>query len=84
MDEGHTVDLIYRNFAKAFGSVFHRFPLARLKPSVIDGGVLSGIKPYNSGRSCQIQIDGVLLEEVPCLSGAPQGSVIGSLFFCYT
>ncbi len=30
LDEGHTVDLVYLDFAKAFDSVNHRFLLARL------------------------------------------------------
>ncbi len=34
-----------------------------------------------SHRSYQVQIDGVLSEDAPCLSGVPQGSVIGPLLF---
>ncbi len=79
LDEGHTVDLVYLDFAKAFGSVNHRFPLAKLKSSGIDGAVLNWIKSYLSNRSYQVQIDGVLTEEAPCHSGVPQGSVIGPL-----
>ncbi len=44
MDEGHTVDLVYLDFAKAFDSVDHRFLLAKLKSSCIDGSVLNSIK----------------------------------------
>ncbi len=33
-DEGHTVDVIYLDFAKAFDSVNHRFILAKLKSLV--------------------------------------------------
>ncbi len=40
LDEGHTVDLVYLDFAKAFDSVNHRFLLAKLKSSGIDGAVL--------------------------------------------
>ncbi len=39
------------------------------------------IKSYLSNRSYQVQIDGVLFEEAPCLSGVPQGSVLGPLLF---
>ncbi len=31
MDERHTVDVIYLDFAKAFASVNHRFILAKMK-----------------------------------------------------
>ncbi len=83
LDEGHTVDLVYLDFAKAFDSVNHRFILATLKSSVIIGAVLNWIKSYLSNRSYQVQIGGVLSEEAHCLSGVPQGSVIGPLLFCY-
>ncbi len=41
MDEGHTVDLVSLDFAKAFDSVNHRFLPARMKSSGIDGAVLN-------------------------------------------
>ncbi len=78
------MDLVYLDFAKAFDSVNHRFLLAKLKASGIDGAVLNWIKSYLSSRSYQVQIDGILSEEAPCHSGVPQGSVIGPLLFCYT
>ncbi len=46
-----------------------------------DGDVLNWIKSYLSNRSYQVQIDGAHFEEAPCLSGVPQGSVIGPLLF---
>ncbi len=60
LDEGHTVDLVYLDFTKAFNSVNHRFLLAKLKASEIDGAVLNWIKLYLSNRSYQVQIDGIL------------------------
>ncbi len=82
LDEGHTVDLVYFDFAEAFDSVNHRFLLAKLRSYGIDGAVLNKIKFYLSNRSYQVQIDGFFSKEVPCLSGDPQGSVIGPLLFC--
>ncbi len=38
LDEGHSVDLVYLDFAKAFDPVNHRFLLAKLKSSGIEGG----------------------------------------------
>ncbi len=43
LDEGHTVELVYLDFAKAFDSVNHRFLLAKLKSSGIDGAVQNWI-----------------------------------------
>ncbi len=81
LDEGHTVDLVYLDFAKAFDSVNRRLLLAKLKSSGIDVAVLNWIKLYLSNRSYQVEIDGVLFEEAPCHSCLPQGSVIGPLLF---
>ncbi len=60
MDEEHTVDLVYLDFAKAFDSLNHRFLLAKVKSSGTDGAVLNWIKFYLSYRSYQVHIDGVL------------------------
>ncbi len=43
--------------------------------------MLNWTKFYLSNQSYQVQIDGVLCEEAPCLSDVPQGSVIGPLLF---
>ncbi len=81
LDEGHTVNLVYLDFAKAFDSVNHWFLLAKVKSSGIDRAVLNLIESCLSTRSYQVQIDGILSEEAPCHSGAPQGSVIGPFLF---
>ncbi len=44
LNERHTVDLVYINFAKAFESVNHRFLLGKLKSTGIGGAVLNWIK----------------------------------------
>ncbi len=69
LDEGHTVDLVNLDFAKAFGSVNHRFLLAKRKASGIDGAVPNRIKSYLSNRSYQAQFDGVLSVGASCHSG---------------
>ncbi len=43
LDEGHTVDLVYLDFAKAFDCENHRFLLAKLKSSDINGAVLNWV-----------------------------------------
>ncbi len=43
-EEGHTEDLVYFDFAKAFDSVNNRFLLAKLKASEINGAILNWIK----------------------------------------
>ncbi len=75
------VNLVYLDFKKAFDSVNHRFLIAKLKSFGIYEAVPNWIKSYLSNRSYQVQIDGVLSEEAPCLSGVPTSSVIGPLLF---
>ncbi len=65
MDEGHAVDLVYLDYAKAFNSANYRFQLAKWKFSGIDLAALNWVKSYLSNPSYQIQIDGVLSEEAP-------------------
>ncbi len=43
LEERHTVDLVYLDFAKEFDSVNFRFPLAKLNASGINGAVLNWI-----------------------------------------
>ncbi len=75
MDEGHTVHLVYLNFAKAFDSVNHRFLLAKLKSYGIDGAMLNWIKSYLS-ESLAFFLRGLLV-----LVG-PQ-RLLSRYFFCY-
>ncbi len=51
LGEGHTVDMVYLDFAKAFDSVNHRFLLVKPTSSGIDGAVLNWIKSYLSNLS---------------------------------
>ncbi len=50
MDEGHTVDVIYLDFAKAFDSVNQRFLLAKMKSFGLRDVVVRWIEAYLSGR----------------------------------
>ncbi len=75
------MELVNLDFAKAFDSVNHRFLIAKLKSSGIDGAVLNWIYSYLANRSYQVQIDGVLSKEALSRSGIHEGSVIGPLLF---
>ncbi len=81
LDEGHMVDLVYVDFAKAFASVNHRFLLAQLKSPGIHGAALSWIETHLS--SYQAQMDGVLFEEAPALVAPHKVQSLDHYFFCY-
>ncbi len=50
MGEGHTVDIIYVDFAKAFDCVNHRFLSAKMKYFGLGDAVVRWIEAYLSGR----------------------------------
>ncbi len=51
IDEGHTVDVIYLDFAMVFDSVNHRFLLAKMKSFCLGDVVVHWIEAYLSGRA---------------------------------
>ncbi len=79
-DEGHTVDIIYLDFAKAFDSASHRFLLTKMKSFGL-GDVVRWIEAYLSGRVSKVLVGGKHSGAIPKHSGVPQGSVIGPLLF---
>ncbi len=79
IDEGHTVDVIYLDFAKAFDSVNHRFLLAKMKSFGLDDVVVRWIEAYLSGRVSRVYISGEHSGAIAMHSGVPQGSVLGPL-----
>ncbi len=58
MDEGHTVDVIYLDFAKAFDSVNHKFLLAKMKSVGLGDVVVRWIEAYLSGRVSRVHVSG--------------------------
>ncbi len=66
VDKGHTVDVIYLNFAKSFD---------------LDDTVVRWVEAHLSGRVSRVHVGGELSGTVPMRGGVPQGSVIGPLLF---
>ncbi len=58
IDEGHTVDVIYLDFTKAFDSVNHRFLLAKMKSFGLGDVVVRWIEAYLSGRVSRVHVGG--------------------------
>ncbi len=81
MDEGHTVDVIYLDFAKAFDSVNHRFPLAKMNSFGLGDVAVRWIEAYLSGGVSRVHVGGELSGTILMRSGVPQGSVIGSFLY---
>ncbi len=67
MEEGHFVDLVYLDLAKAYDSISHWLQMDELKASGIDGNALNWVNSYPLCLSYQVDIDGVLSDDAPCL-----------------
>ena len=77
VDEGHDLDVICLDFAKAFDKVPHQRLL--LENHGIKGNVLKWITSWLSDRKQRVSIRGRCSGWQWVLSGVPQGSVLGPL-----
>jgi hypothetical protein len=75
------VDCVYIDFAKAFDVVNHRFLIHKLRNYGISNNMLRWIDSYLSDRTFQVKYLSTLSNVYPCVSGVPQGSVLGPLLF---
>ncbi len=56
LDEGHTVDVIYLDFAKDFDSATHRFHLGKMKPFCLVDSDVRWLGAYHSGRASRVHV----------------------------
>ena len=81
LDQGDDVDVIYLDFCKAFDKVPHKRLLKKLWGYGITGNVHAWVKDFLTNRSQLVKINGASSEPVNVISGVPQGSVLGPIFF---
>ncbi len=72
LNEGHTVDVIYLDFAKAFDSVNHRFLLKKMKSFGLGEVLVRLIETYPSGRVLRVQVGKEHSGGVSIHSGVPK------------
>uniref|UniRef100_A0A1X7THG0 Reverse transcriptase domain-containing protein n=1 Tax=Amphimedon queenslandica TaxID=400682 RepID=A0A1X7THG0_AMPQE len=77
----NSVDCIYLDFKKAFDSVPHNKLLFKLWKFGFTGELWEWFRACLSSRQQCVSIDDTLSGFLPVLSGVPQGSVIGPIFF---
>ena len=81
MDQKSQHDILVLDFQKAFDKVPHRHLLKKLEASGVRGCIHEWLKTYLTCRTQRVVVDGSASQEVPVLSGVPQGTVLGPLMF---
>ena len=76
-----TVDSLYIDYAKAFDKVDHSILMQKLELYGVSDEYLVWIKSFLTNRKQVVFINNACSYEVEVVSGVPQGSVLGPLFF---
>ena len=81
LDSGQQTDVIVMDFSKAFDKVDHHKLIHKLNNMGVDCNVSSWIRSFLSNRSQRVAVEGQISDNLPVLSGVPQGSVVGPCLF---
>ena len=81
IESGQEARILQIDFSASFDRVNHQSSLYRLCSVGIGGSVLSLLTQFLSNRSQHVMVDGCQSKLVDILSGVPQCSVWGPLFF---
>ena len=75
------IDAVLLDFSKAFDKVDHKLLLSKIENIGIHGPLFNWISSFLSNRLQYVSVEGFLSSSNNVLSGVPQGTVLGPLFF---
>lgn len=81
LDKQRQVDVIYTDFSKAFDKIDHQLLLCKLHNYGFSDSLVNLIRSYLSNRSQFVQYRNFKSDTFLQVSGVPQGTVLGPLFF---
>ena len=81
LNKSEQIDAILLDFSKAFDKVDHEGLLLKLDHLGIRNSLLSWIRSFLIGRTQKVLVEGKASNPKPVISGVPQGTVLGPLFF---
>ena len=76
MDEGHSMDVVYLDYMKAFDSVLHERLLNKLEAYCMKGEIHKWIRNFLIGRTQWVIVNGEYSEVASVSSEIPQGSIL--------